>query len=369
MDLLHYPLAFLVVLGVLVTFHEFGHYLVARWSGVQILRFSVGFGRPLWSYVDKRGTEFALAVIPLGGYVRMLDDRDPDQEALKQPGNVAYMDLTPLWRIAIALGGPVANFILAIVVYWALAVAGSVTYTPLLPAPAADTPMAVAGLDEAAELLQVDDKDVRNWQDAGLALTDRLGETGTIRFAVRALESGSERSVDVPISSWHEGVGEPDVFGSLGIERKLLSAVGEVIEDSPAERAGLRSGDFIVAVDDAPIADWNALVEAIRAQPQQNITLTLYRDGRQRRVAITPDAQALEDGSQVGSIGVAPTTTVVKRGPIDAIPAAFVETWDNSVMILSIVKKMIFGQVSVKNLSGPISIAQIAGDTARYSWR
>ncbi len=369
MDLLHYPLAFLVVLGVLVTFHEFGHYLVARWSGVQILRFSVGFGRPLWSYVDKRGTEFALAVIPLGGYVRMLDDRDPEQEELKRPDTLAYMDLTPQWRIAIALGGPVANFILAIVVYWALAVAGSVTYTPLVPAPAADTPIAAAGLDRPAALLKIDDTQVGSWQDAGMALTDRLGETGTIRFEVRELESGRERGLDVSIANWHEGVGEPDVFGSLGIDRKLLSAVGEVIEGSPAERAGLVTGDFVVAVDEQDVADWNALVEAIQARPATPTMLTVFRDGRQRQVAITPEARDLDDGTQVGSIGVAPPTTVMKRGPLEAIPAAMVETWDNSVMILSIVKKMIFGQVSVKNLSGPISIAQIAGDTARYSWR
>ncbi len=369
MDLLHYPLAFLAVLGILVTFHEFGHYLVARFSGVQILRFSVGFGRPIWSITDKRGTEFTLAVVPLGGYVRMLDERDPDQAELAQPGHVSYMDLTPAWRIAIALGGPFANFILAIIVYWFLAVAGSTSYTPVIAAPAPETPVYAAGIDAPVQLVSIDDTQVRSWQDVGLALTDRLGETGSIAVGVRNLASNQARTFDVPIERWHEGVGEPDVLGSLGIEQTVLSLVGEVVEGSAADRAGLKENDFVVAVDGREVTNWNDFVQEIEAHPATPMTLTLHRDGYQRRVAVTPDARALDDGSEVGSLGIYPSLILVKQGPLAAVPSAIEETWDKSVMILSIIKKMIFGQVSVKNLSGPISIAQIAGDTAKYSWR
>lgn len=369
MDLLHYPLAFLAVLGVLVTFHEFGHYLVARWSGVRVVRFSVGFGRPLLSRVDRRGTEWTLAVIPLGGYVRMFDDRDLDQAEEKPAGAVAYMDLHPGWRIAIALGGPVANLILAAVVYWALLVAGSFNILPVVAAAAEGTPAAQAGFDRPFRIVAVDDRGANGWQDVGLALTDRLGETGQIAITVQDLKSTREQVIDIPINAWHEGVGEPDVIGSLGLAPTVLSLVGELVPDSPAQQAGLEPGDFVTAVDNRPVETWQEWVAEIEAHPHTRITLDLYRDGRLQQVSVTPGSRSLEDGSEVGSIGVYQAQIAVEHGPLEAVPAAVAETWDKTVMILSIVKKMVTGQVSVKNLSGPISIAQVAGDSARYSWR
>ena len=369
MDLLHYPLAFIAVLGVLVTFHEFGHYLVARWSGVRIVRFSVGFGRPLLSRVDRHGTEWTLAVIPLGGYVRMFDDRDLDRPEDKPTGAVSYMDLHPGWRVAIAVGGPFANLILAAIVYWALLVAGSFNIMPVVAAAEAGTPAAEAGFDKPVKIVAVDERKANGWQDVGLALTDRLGETGRIQVTVEDLKTGREEVLGIPIEAWHEGVGEPDVIGSLGLAPTVLSVVGELVPDSPAERAGLVPGDFVTAVDGRPVESWQEWVAEIEAHPNTRITLELYRDGRQRQVSVTPGSRMLEDGREVGSIGVYQAQVAVEHGPIEAIPAALTETWDKTVMILSIVKKMVTGQVSVKNLSGPISIAQVAGDSARYSWR
>ena len=369
MDFFYYPLAFIAVLGVLVTFHEFGHYVIARWSGVQILRFCVGFGKPLWSRVDKRGTEFALAVIPLGGYVRMFDERDADETTVVPAGAVSYMELHPAWRIAIALGGPIANFILAIVVYWTLLIAGSFNIAPVIGAAEIGSPADLAGIDHPVQVIAVDGHAVNGWQDIGLALTDRLGETGVIGLKVVDLQSRRERIVDIPIEAWHQGVGEPDVFGSLGIEPTLLSLVGKLVPDSPAERGGLRVGDFVTAVDGRSVQSWREWVAEIEAHPNQPIQLTLYREGALRKITVTPGTRTLTDGSEVGSLGVYQAQIEVQHGLIEAMPLALAETWNKSVMILSIVKKMITGQVSVKNLSGPISIAQVAGDSARYSWR
>ncbi len=369
MDILHYPLAFMVTLGLLVTIHEFGHYLIARASGVRIVRFSIGFGRPLFTWRDRRGTDFTLAIFPLGGYVRMFDDRDVDEPMEKPAGTLAYMDLHPGWRIAIALGGPFANFILAVVVYWFLAVVGSMNTTPVLAGAQADSPAALAGLEKPARLLGVDGKMIQGWQDIGLALTDRLGETGDIELTVLEFASGAEKIIRVPITDWHEGVGEPDVLGSLGLQPTVLSLVGELVPDSPAQRGGLQTGDLVVAVDGRPVTYWQDWVAEIEAHPNTRISLDLYRDGHLRQVSVTPASRTLEDGKEIGSIGVYPAQTLVQHGPLDAIGVAMHETWDKSVLILSIVKKMVTGQVSVKNLSGPISIAQVAGDSARYSWR
>ncbi|MEM9622664.1 MAG: RIP metalloprotease RseP [Pseudomonadota bacterium] len=368
-DFIIYILAFLGVLAILVTFHEFGHYIVARWSGVQVVKFSVGFGRPIWSYTDKRGTEFAVAAIPLGGFVRMLDDRDPSQTEQALPGYVPYMDLHPAWRIAIALGGPVANFILAIMVYWLLQVAGVMNVAPMVGVPAPDSVIARAGWQSPAQIMAVDGAEVGGWQDVGLALTDRLGETGNIAFSLRDVQSGRMRQVDVPILNWHEGVGEPDILGSLGIDQAVLPLIGGVQPETPAARAGLQTNDWIQAVDDRPVLSWSDWVNEIEASADKRITLLLYRDGQLRNIDVTPAAAQRADGSTKGSLGVYPPVIEMRKGPLEAIPGAFVDTWEKTLMTLGIVKKMFTGQVSVKNLSGPISIAQVAGDSAKYSWR
>jgi len=353
----------------LVTIHEFGHYLVARASGVRIVRFSVGFGRPLWSWVDKRGTEFALAIFPLGGYVRMFDDRDVDDAVEMPVGTVAYMDLHPGWRIAIALGGPVANFILAIAVYWVLAVAGSFNITPMVAAADLDSPAALAGLNAPVRILAVDDEPVNGWQEIGLALTDRLGETGAIALTVKDLKTDRDRVVNIPIEVWHEGVGEPDVIGSLGIKPVVLSLVGDLVPDSPAERDGLQTGDFVTAVDAVPVSYWTEWVEEIEAHPNVPIKLDVYRGGDLRQISVTPGSRTRDDGTEVGLLGVYQAQIIVDHSPLAAVGVSLNETWDKSILILSVVGKMVTGRVSVKNLSGPISIAQIAGDSARYSWR
>lgn len=367
MDFMIYPLAFLVLLGVLVTFHELGHYVVARWSGVQILKFSIGFGRAIWSKTDRRGTEWALAIIPFGGYVRMLDDRDPEQAGLLRPGERAYMDLHPRWRIAIAIGGPLANFILAIVVFFILQMAGSFKVAPTTAVPAADTPIATSGLTTAAEVISVDGQRTDDWQQVALALTRRLGDSGIIALQVHAQGDAQPRTLNIPIQNWHQGVGDPDVIRSLGLEPSLQALIGEVIADTPASAAGLKKEDWIIAADRQPIENWYGLVEIIEANPDRNVELTIVRDGVALNTLVRPGRR--EGDETKGFLGVGPKNRFVSASVSEAIPYAFVETWEKSGLILSILGKMVTGDVSVKNLSGPISIAQVAGDSAQYGWR
>ncbi len=369
MDFLQYLAAFIVTLGVLVTFHEFGHYVVARASGVHIVRFAVGFGRPFWSWVDKRGTEFALCLVPLGGYVRMFDDRDVDADTSKPEGTLTYMDLHPRWRVAIALGGPVANFLLAVVVYWVLAIGGSYYTMPVIATAEEDSPALLAGMDRPMQITAVDGTATVGWQDIGMALTERLGETGEIVFSVRDLVGAEQRDIGVPINAWHAGTKDPNVFQSLGIRPAVLSLAGDPLPDSPAQRGGLQAGDFVTAVNGEPVLYWQEWVDQIEAHPNKTIVFDIYRDGVLRQLTVTPSARTLEDGTEVGALGVYQARILEEHTLLEAVPVAFAETWDKIAMIINVLKKMITGHVSVENLSGPISIAQIAGDSAEYGWR
>jgi len=367
MEYLQYPLALIVTLGVLVTFHELGHYLVARWSGVRILRFCVGFGRPIWSRVDRRGTEWAVAALPLGGYVRMLDEREPDPATVRRPGDVAFNELQVGWRIAIAAAGPLANFLLAILVYWSLFVVGSTSVAPMLGAVPEDSPGARAGLVEHAEIVAVDGASTPTWQSVSMALAARLGDSGAIRLALEPPGAAEPVERRIAIDNWHRGVDEPDLLGSLGIVPAVPAVLGRVVPGDPADRAGLRPGDRIAAVDGEAV-NWSQLVGRIQAAPGADLELTVLRAGTRLQVPVTTDARG-GDGEPQGYLGIGPNTNTVRYGVLSALPRGLEETWDKTVLTLQLMQKMITGQVSVKNLSGPITIAKVAGDSAQAGWR
>jgi regulator of sigma E protease len=369
-DFLQYPLALLVTLGVLVTFHELGHFLVARLSGVRVLRFSVGFGKPIWSRFDRHGTEFAIAAIPLGGYVRMLDEHEPGVvEATRRPGDISHSDLNVWWRIAIAAAGPLANFLLAAVVYWFLFVVGTTSVAPMLGHVAEGTPAAQAGLIAGEEIVAVDGEATRSWQQVAMALAARLGDTGDIVVSTRQPGADQVRDSRLAVGQWHRGVDEPDLLGSLGIEPGLPAVMGRILPDSPAQRAGLRPFDSIEAVDGEPVQSWSEWVSAVQQAPERSLTVSLRRDGRPLTLNVRPEAQTASDGSSMGYVGVAPHMNDIRYGPLAAVPRGLAETWDKTALTLGLLKKMVTGDVSMKNLSGPITIAKVAGDSARSGWQ
>ncbi len=367
MHLIEYLVAFLITLGVLVTVHELGHYWIARWSGVRILRFAVGFGRPLWRRRDARGVEWVIAAIPLGGYVRMLDARDSDFATSAQPGDISFGQLHPAWRIAVSLGGPFANFLLAVVAFWIIAVAGSTTYMPILGAVPPDSPLARAGGAAGLEVVAVDGERTSSWQQVSMSLATRLGDTGEILLGVRRPGTDSVEDVRVVVRDWERGVDAPDLFGSLGIVPAIPAIIGQIEPGSAAERAGLEPWDRIAQLDGVVVADWSAMQDVISKLASGEVTLIIERRGQKLEVLARPELRQTESGER-RILGISPPVNEVEHGVVGAIPVAVSQTADTVGDTLALLKKMIFGQVSMANLSGPLTIAQVAGDSARVGW-
>ena len=363
MEFLQYVLALIVTLGILVTVHEVGHFLIARASGVKILRFSIGFGRPLVSWFDRRGTEYAITALPLGGYVRMLDEREGQVSA--DEAHLSFNRLTPVWRIAIALGGPLANFLLAIVVYWIVFVIGTSDIVPIVDTPPAGTPAATAGLVGGREIVAVDGVPTPAWSQITMAFAARLGDTGAIAVSTRALGTTQTAITPIPIEHWQRGVAEPDLLGALGIKPTLPAVVGDVVPDGPAAAADLKKWDRIVAVDGAAVANWSDWVDAVRASAGQARTIEIVRNDEHLQLVLDVGTKHGADGTTYGFVGVSPLMREIKYSAASAVPRALAETRDKTVLTLVLLKKMVTGLVSARNLSGPGTIAKAAGDAAR----
>jgi regulator of sigma E protease len=374
MDLLYTIVITLATLAVLVAIHEFGHFWVARRCGVHVLRFCIGFGKPLYSWRDRHGTEFSVAAIPLGGYVKMLDEREG--EVPESQLHQAFNRKSAQQRIAVVAAGPLANFLLAIVAYWFLFMAGESGYVPIIEDVEPDSVAAVAGLEPGQEIIAVDGGETPTWQALSFRLLDRIGDTGTIRFAVQYPDSTMVYESEAGIDRWLSDQEQPDLFGGLGITLytpEVPPVVGEVVGGSPAEEAGLQEGDKVLRADGQAMPLWMDWVEYVRARPQQAIGLEYERDGELRQTIIVPQSATDEKGTEIGRVGVAvaipemPPELVRRfsRGPIEALGAGITRTWELSVFTLKSIKKMIMGLISPKNLSGPITIAKVATASAK----
>ena len=371
MEALQYVLYLLVTVGILVTVHEYGHYVAARASGVRILRFSVGFGRPLLSWTDKRGTAFTLAAIPLGGYLQMYgegeDTGDWEPDAKSEYANIPFDKLSPWWRIVIAAAGPAANFVLAFAVYWAIAVAGVTAYIPIVGTVEQGTPAHAAGLRGGEELVAIDGRPTPTWSEVSVALAGRLGETGEIQIAARRPDASPVREYRVPVEDWRRGEEAPDLLAELGIVA-LPAVIGRVRDDSAAARAGLQAWDRILAADGVAVASWSDWVVAVRGAPDQAIELRVDRGGREIELWLTPSARS-EGEETVGFAGVEVPVRTVRHSMIEALAWSANETAAKTVLTLQLLGKMFAGMVSPRNLSGPVMIAKIARDSAQTGWR
>jgi regulator of sigma E protease len=363
----------LVALGVLVTFHEFGHFWVARRCGVKVLRFSVGFGMPLLRWHDRKGTEFIVAAIPLGGYVKMLDEREGDVPP--ELADQSFNRKTVYQRIAIVIAGPVANFLLAIVFFWVLAMLGSQQVRPVIGAVESGSIADKAGLVTGQEIVSVDGEPVSGWAAVNLQLVRRLGESGAIAVRVRDQASTAESPHQLVLSDWLKGADEPDPIRSLGIRpwRPALPPVlAELDSKGPAQAAGLKTGDRLLALDGQPVSEWQQVVDWVRTRPETKISLRVERDGVQIDLPVTLAARG-EGKAATGYLGAGvkgvdwPPEMLreVSYGPVAAVAEGARRTWTMSVLTLDSLRKMLFGELSVKNLSGPITIAKVAGASAQ----
>ncbi|UTW49063.1 RIP metalloprotease RseP [Bacterioplanoides sp. SCSIO 12839] len=365
-------LYFIIAISVLVVIHEYGHFWVARRCGVKVLRFSVGFGNPLFSWKDKHDTEFAIAPIPLGGYVKMLDEREgPVPEHLLDQ---AFTQKTAWQRIAIAAAGPIANFLFAIIAYWILFVAGTTGVVPVVGEVKDSTPAAVAGLRSGDEIIAIDGEETTSWQEVSWQLVNFIGEDASFPVVVES-ESGAQRRVDISVSAWLSDSEAPDPIDGLGIEPRRMdipAQIGQLSEDGRALASGLKTGDIILEVDLTPISDWYQWVEIVQAAPEQTLALLIERDDQTQVLSLTPARKELDDGEVIGFVGAGVQVPEIpadwlrtsQAGFLQALSLGVEKTWNLIGFTLESLWKMIRGDVSVKNLSGPITIAKVAGSSA-----
>ncbi|TGN39819.1 RIP metalloprotease RseP [Marinobacter confluentis] len=367
MQIVETVLALLLTLGILVTLHEYGHFWVARRCGVKVLRFSVGFGKPLFSWYDRHGTEFAVAAIPLGGYVKMLDEREgPVPEELK---NQSFNAKSPSKRIAIASAGPIANFLFAIFAYWLLSVVGFTTVAPIVGDVEQGSVAQRVGLESGMEIHSVDGHQVASWRDINMRILERTGEYGSIAFGVSA--SGNRGQVSGTLDGWGLSDDTPNPLAEFGLSPwrpDVPPVLGEIVADGRAQAAGLKVGDRVEAVNGEPVSNWFTLVEAIQQAPEETITLGIVRDGQAMNIEVRPAAREGENGTVTGFIGAGVKEVTwpdeflrdTRYGPFAAVPQAISETWADTRLTLVAIKKMVTGLLSPTNLSGPITIARIA---------
>lgn len=367
MQIVETVLALLLTLGILVTLHEYGHFWVARRCGVKVLRFSVGFGKPLFSWYDRHGTEFAVAAIPLGGYVKMLDEREgPVPEELKSQ---SFNAKSPGQRIAIASAGPIANFLFAIFAYWLLSVVGFTTVAPIVGEVEQSSVAQRIGLESGMEIHSIDGRQVTSWRDINMRILERTGEYGSIAFGVS--DGGSKGQVSGALDGWSLSDDTPNPLAEFGLSPwrpDVPPVLGEIVADGRAQAAGLEVGDRVESVNGEPVANWFALVKAIQQAPEETLRVGIVRDGESRTIDVTPAAREGEDGTVTGFIGAGVKEVTwpdeflreTRYGPFAAVPRAISETWADTRLTLVAIKKMVTGLLSPTNLSGPITIARIA---------
>ncbi|MBG6240971.1 MAG: sigma E protease regulator RseP [Candidatus Symbiopectobacterium sp. Dall1.0] len=365
--------AFVVALGVLITVHEFGHFWVARRCGVKVERFSVGFGKALWRWSDRRGTEFVIALIPLGGYVKMLDERvdtvSPEQHHL------SFNRKTVWQRAAIVSAGPIANFLFAIAAYWLVFIIGVPGVRPVVGEIVPNSIAAMAQMSPGMELKAVDGIETPDWDTARLTLIGKIGDN-EVTLDVAPLGSSSVVRKTLDLRDWQFNPERQDPAASLGMVPRMpqIDAVLTQVQDgSAAQKAGLQVGDRIVKVDGQPLTRWSLFASTVRDKPDADIALDIERNGEAHSLILTPDSKTA-GGRVEGFAGVVPKViplpeeyrTVRQYGPFSAIYQAEDKTWQLMRLTVSMLGKLITGDVKLNNLSGPISIAQGAGMSADY---
>jgi regulator of sigma E protease len=367
--------AFLAAIGILVAVHEFGHYWVAKRLGFKVLRFSIGFGKPLWMRVgrDPDRTEYCVAAIPLGGYVKLLDEREGEVDPRELHRSFTRRPVPH--RIAVLLAGPAMNLIFASLLYAVLAMAGTQIVKPLVGQVRLDSPAAVAGLERGDEIVRVGDRAVDDIEALQIALIRQFSDDGVIPLTVR--RNGAERAVTLRVPGDRRALTEPGrLLPGLGFDLATWNAtiqIQSVPADSAGARAGLRAGDRILSVDGRPVANMSEFVATVRDAPGRDISIEVERSGARLRI-VAAVAGVQEEGRSVGRLGITlqegerawpPGSVQLRRaGPVDALVQGVDKTWEMSTLTVQMLWRIVAGQVSAKNISGPISIAEFAGVSA-----
>lgn len=366
--------AFLLALGILIAVHEFGHFWVARRCGVFVERFSIGFGKALWRKVGKDGTEYTLAMIPLGGYVKMLDERVDDVPEEKK--NQAFNNKALWQRSAIVAAGPFANFLFAVFAYWVVYLIGVPAVRPVIGDIAPQSIAAEAGISNGMELKSISGIQTADWESVNMAMISHIGDE---EMVVTVTEPDTEYEVQriFDLTNWSFDPDEERVLTSLGIapySPAITLVISQLVDDGAAIAAGLRLNDEIVAINATPVTEWQQVVDAIRSHPSQALGMEVLREGEMVLLTLTPESKTQRDGDVIGYAGFAPKVEPwpesyrinLQYGPVEAVGKAAEKTWQLVTLTFDMVTKLVTGDVAIKNLSGPISIAKGAGMTADY---
>ncbi len=370
-------LAFILTLGILVTVHEYGHFQVAKWCGVKVLKFSVGFGNPLWSKkIGRDQTEFVIAAIPLGGYVKMLGEEPFSEEGslADQDKSRALNQQSVIKRMAIVLAGPFANLLLAIILYWALFMTDVIGIKPIIGSVIDNSPAAVSQIQSGDMIQKINGKDVATWQDVRWLLLNESLKSSSVEIQV--IDSNNEVHVyHMTISNLNYDDANIDVLDVLGLtayQLKVPARIGEIIKGSPADSAGLKVGDLVLAINNKGIVDWEAFVHEIKLYPAKKIEMLIQRDADELRLEIIPD-EVNEKGKVIGRIGAG---YKVEQAQLDqylitqhfslaeALVKSVGKTWETAIFSLKMLGNMLLGNVSWKGMSGPVTIASYAGQSA-----
>lgn len=375
MDWLLYPLAFAVVLGVLIIVHEWGHYAVARHCGVKVLRFSVGFGKPLLKRQGADGTEWVLAAFPLGGYVKMVDEREGDVAQADLP--FAFNRQSLIKRSAIVAAGPVANFVLAFFIYWFCFWQGSMELVPLLGEPVAGSPAAEAQIFAGDRVKRIEGEPIRSWQELRWVLLAKAVDKPVLEVETEDAQGQVHvHRLNTQVIAEKSWEGDPvELLGLKFFRPSLPAVVGKLVPGGPAEMAGMLQGDEILAIGEAAVKDWQDMVAKVREMDGAPATFLVRRENQQLQISISPSVVP-ENGRAVGKIGVGvavpiglPPMREWVRYPFgESALKAMGEVWEKSAFSLTMLGKMLTGEVSWKNLSGPVTIADYAGQSAKMGW-
>ncbi|QUX91037.1 RIP metalloprotease RseP [Marinomonas sp. A3A] len=365
-------LSIVVALGLLITFHEFGHFFVARRCGVKVLRFSVGFGKPIYRYVGKTGTEYTLAMIPLGGYVRMLDEREGNVPA--ELRDQAFNTKSVWQRIAIVAAGPVANFILAIVIYAIVALLGVQSVAPKIGFIDQNTPVSQTQIKAGDELVSLAGEPVASWEDVNLVLAGLIGKTGTIIVRYQPEGLGSLQEDTVELNRWLVGDEPSNLIRAFGLspwQPEVLPIIAQVVGDGAASAAGFQAGDKILGINDHPVSNWQQVVALVQANPNKTLKVDVQRSQDFLELLLLPKSTE-QNGKTIGYAGLAVVPPkwdedlIRERyyGPLEAFSYGVAQTSKMVSLTVSSIGKMLQGLISVDNLSGPITIAKVASASA-----
>ena len=372
-------ISIIILLGVIIGFHELGHFLAARKFNVHVIRFKIGFGKTLVSRFDKRGTEFSIGLLPLGGYVQMLGEDNPIQGKDSDPGNyseeISYPQASLGARAIITAAGPIANFVLAVIAYFLIFMIGVKDLVPIVGAVNDDSLAMQAGIEVGDRIVSIDNKEVVSLKDLNTLLALRIGETGSILVNYKKPNSDLKYSESVNIENWLSSELDQSIISSFGILPFIPPIVSSVQVGSPADKSGIESGDQIIRVGDNVIRTWYELVEEISSIPDKETSLTIKRNGTSFSVPASIGSVQDELGMKIGRIGIARISSneeipdeflvITKKGPIESFALGIKETYNFTVLILDSIGKMITGSISAENIGGPIQIAVLSGSAAK----